>query len=198
MTSYSNVFLTKHDILLGITKISNLAKEKNILLDIAIYGGAALSLAFDMRDITKDVDVTINKNQDKDFLREASEIVADEMNWPHDWLNDGVKGFLSHNEVLDQFDDMTNENGGVRIFVPSAEYLFSMKCMSMRPEGVEGSHDFSDIENLAKLLKIKNASDAFSIVDKFYPMQKIPPKVYFGIEEIIEGINNKENPSLNK
>lgn len=190
-----NIFLTKHDILLGITKISNLAKERHILLDIAIYGGAALSLAFDMRDITKDVDVTINKNQDKDFLREASEIVAEEMNWSLNWLNDGVKGFISHNEILDQFDDMTNEDGGVRIFVPSAEYLFSMKCMSMRPEGVDGSHDFSDIENPAKLLQIKNADEAFSIVERFYPMQKMPTKVYLGIEEIIEGLSGKNTPA---
>ncbi|MDV7396880.1 hypothetical protein RZS08_36115, partial [Arthrospira platensis SPKY1] len=78
------------------------------------------------------------------------------------------------------------DEGGLRIFRPSAEYLFAMKCMAMRPEGVDGSHDISDIEALALQAGIHTAEEALAIVESFYPAKRIPPKVLFGVEEIME------------
>ena len=78
--------------------------------------------------------------------------------------------------------------GGLRIHLPTAEYLFAMKCMATRPEGVEGSHDISDIEALADEANIADAADALSLVEAFYPAARIPPKVRFGLEEIMERV----------
>ena len=60
--------------------------------------------------------------------------------------------------------------------------------MSMRAEGLDGSHDISDIELLADLAGIKDANAALGIVEQFYPSSRIPPKVRFGIEEIMERV----------
>jgi hypothetical protein len=41
--------LGKDDILRGLRKIDTLAKEAGVIIDLAVYGGAALALIFDAR-----------------------------------------------------------------------------------------------------------------------------------------------------
>jgi hypothetical protein len=61
--------------------------------------------------------------------------------------------------------------------------------MAMRPEGVEGAQDIEDIRKLIAITGLKNAVDVLDLVEKFYPRALIPPKVIFGVEEIIEQLN---------
>jgi len=62
-------------------------------IEIAVYGGSALMLVFDWRAATKDVDGVFEN--DRAIVRRLAADVAAERGWPSDWLNDGVKGFLS-------------------------------------------------------------------------------------------------------
>jgi hypothetical protein len=179
--------LSRDDILRGLRRLDELAKEANKVVEIAIYGGAALSLAFDLRVTTRDVDAVIRGA--RDFSRVAAARIASEEGWPEDWLYDGVKGFISPNEELQLMQDFgAGEDGGLRIFMPSPAYLFAMKSMAMRPEGLDGSHDISDIEALADEAGIPDAQTALAIVESFYPDRNIPPKVRFGIQEIMERV----------
>jgi len=177
--------LKKEDILRGLQKIDAKAKEAGIIVDISIYGGAAMAIAFDIRHATRDVDAVVRGAPD--FLRKVAEEVAAEEGWPENWLNDGVKGFTSANENMRLMENFNaSDFGGLRIYTPAPEYLFAMKCMAMRPEGIEGSHDISDIEALADIANIRGAETALAIVESFYPASQIPAKVKFGIEEIME------------
>lgn len=177
--------LKKDDILRGLRKIDAKAKDAGVVIDLSIYGGAALALAFDIRHATRDVDAVVHGSPN--FLRGAAVEVAQEEGWPEDWLNDGVKGFTSSKEQMSLMETFeASPTGGLRIHLPSPEYLFAMKCMSMRPEGLDGSHDISDIEALADEAGIKDAETALSLVEAFYPSSRIPPKVRFGVEEIME------------
>ncbi len=185
------VLLSKEDILRGFRKIDALARKAGVIVDLSVYGGAALAIAFDMRLATRDVDAVVHGNPD--FLRKAAREVAMEEGWGEDWLNDGVKGFTSGKEqmrLMDEFPAAGNA-GGLRIHLPSPEYLFAMKCMSMRPEGIDGSHDISDIEALAGEAGIRDAKTALALVEAFYPAARIPPKVRFGVEEIMDRIAAK-------
>ena len=176
--------LTRQDILRGLRKIDAEAREAGVLVDLSVYGGAALAIAFDLRNATRDVDAVVRGSPD--FLRTAASRVAEEEGWPSDWLN-GVKGFLSVNEQMSLMEGFqAGPAGGLRIHVPSAEYFFAMKCMAMRPDGLDGSHDISDIEALATKIGFKTAAEALSLVEEFYPSSRIPPKVRFGVEEIME------------
>jgi hypothetical protein len=186
--SRTMTMLTKDDILRGLRKIDVKAKESSILIDLAIYGGAALAIAFDIGRATRDVDAVVRG--DPDFLRAIAADVAEEEGWPRDWLNDGVKGFLSSEEEMLLMESFPGSpRGGLRVHVPSPAYLFAMKCMAMRPEGIDGSHDVTDIEALANKIGIKNLSEALSLIEGFYPSSRIPPKVRFGVEEIMERIS---------
>jgi len=177
--------LTKDDILRGLRKIDRKAREAGSLVDLAIYGGAALAISFDVRLETRDVDAVVRGSPD--FLRSAAKEVADEEGWPESWLNDGVKGFLSSDEEMELMEGFPGSSrGGLRIYVPTASYIFAMKCMTMRPEGIDGSHDVSDIEFLANRMGVQTPEAAFSIIEGFYPASRIPAKVRFGVEEIME------------
>jgi hypothetical protein len=180
--------LTKDDILRGLRKIDAKAKESRILIDLSIYGGAALAIAFDIGRATRDVDAVVRGAPD--FLRAIAADVAEEEGWPSDWLNDGVKGFLSSKEEMLLMESFPGSpQGGLRVHVPSPVYLFAMKCMAMRAEGIDGSHDITDIKALAEKIGIRNSSEALSLIEGFYPSARIPPKVRFGVEEIMQRLS---------
>ena len=177
--------LTKDDILRGFRRIDVKAKASGVLVDLSIYGGAALMIAFDVRQVTRDVDAVVRGASS--FMRAVVAEVAEEERWPPDWLNDGVKGFLSGREEMFLMESFPGSpDGGLRIHLPSPTYLFAMKCMAMRPEGIDGSHDISDIEMLARKIGIRSSSEALSLIEGFYPASRIPAKVRFGVEEIME------------
>lgn len=179
--------LSKDDILRGLRKIDAKAKEGGVVIDLSIYGGAALALVFDLRLATRDVDAVVHGAPG--FLRRAAAEVAADEGWPTDWLNDGVKGFTSNNETMRLMEDFeATPAGGLRVYTPTPEYLFALKCMAMRPDGLDGSHDISDIEALADIAGIADSAAALSLVEEFYPSSRIPPKVRFGVEEIMERV----------
>ena len=76
--------------------------------------------------------------------------------------------------------------GGLRIYTPTPQYLFAMKCMAMHAEGIEGSHDISDIKALAVAAGIRSADEALDLIASFYPTSRIPAKRQFGVQEIME------------
>lgn len=182
--------LSRKDIVRGLERLDAMAREAGKVVELAVYGGAALALSFDMRVSTRDVDAVVRGSPD--FVRGCSARIAEEEGWPEGWLNDGVKGFLSQNEQMRLMHDFQAADGkGLRVFVPSPQYLFAMKCMAMRPEGIDGSHDISDIEALAAIAEIPDAKSALELVESFYPAGRIPPKVRFGVEEIMERVAAK-------
>lgn len=191
------ILLSKEDILRGLSKIDEMAKKEKIIIELSIYGGAALSLSFDLRDSTRDVDAVVKGSPD--FLRKSSQQVALDENWPMDWLNDGVKGFTSENEQMNLMEKFnpTNGEGGLRVQVPSVEYIFAMKCMAMRTE--DESHDISDIKSLVKIIGLKNYNEAIHVIEDFYPKKDIPQKTLYGIQEIMDNAENSaENSSQNE
>lgn len=189
--------LSRDGILRGLKRLDEMAREAHKVIDLSIHGGAALALAFDMRVTTRDVDAVVRGSPD--FLRAASARIAEEEGWPADWLNDGVKGLVSSREEMRLMREFGAAGGsGLRVFMPSPQYLFAMKCMAMRPEGLDGSHDVSDIEALADVANIADARAALEIVEAFYPRRDIPPRVRFGVEEIMERVEARRRAAARR
>jgi hypothetical protein len=181
--------LSKNDIEDGLKRLGEIAEEHGMIIDISVYGGSALAIAWNSRVATKDVDAVAHG--DAAFLRKACQQIAEEKDWPEDWLNDGVKGFLSSSPEIHLHGVYPAiDHHGIRVYVPSAEYMLALKCMAMRPEGVDGSQDIDDIKFLIKEIGLTTADAVLDIVERFYPKKNIQPKVRFGVEEIIEGLQN--------
>ena len=176
--------------------MGELAHDEGRTIEIAIYGGSALMLTFDWRAATRDVDAVFET--DRSTIRRLSGVVADRLDMDTDWINDGVKGFLS---AADRdpgsrrlFATYPSEaQPGLRVMVASPEYLFAMKCRAMRVGGVDSNSDIEDIAGLAQELGIETAEQAFEIIAGFYPAQVIEPKTQFGLEEIFERMLAERN-----
>lgn len=112
--------LAREDILDALRSLDKKARKDGVSVEIAIYGGAAIALGFDSRRSTRDVDVVIRGGVD--FIRRAAREIADERGWPEDWLNDGVKGFVSGDEKLHAInlpEKDVNEPYGLTVYTPT-------------------------------------------------------------------------------
>jgi hypothetical protein len=160
-------------------------------VEISVYGGSALLLIYDWRHPTRDLDAVFEN--DKALVRQLAAEIAAERGWDSDWLNDGVKGFLSQIDGATGSKELfgtypSEAQAGLRVLVAAPLYLFAMKCRAMRLGGIDPSPDVEDIRQLAISLNITTAAQAIDIVSRFYPRRVIEAKTQFGIEEIFANL----------
>lgn len=180
---------TRGDLEGAFGELGRMAMAADKIVEIAIYGGSALVLIFPGRASTKDVDAVFLN--DGEWVRAAARSIAEgrDPRWPDDWLNDGVKGWLSARDGDDASRTLlrsypSEAEVGLRVFLATPEYLFAMKCLAMRIGGVEQTQDRTDIELLGAHLGIATADHAMDLVSRYYPASRISPKTTYGIEEI--------------
>jgi hypothetical protein len=159
-------------------RLGELAVAAGKIVEISVYGGSALVLTLKHRPATRDVDAVFEA--DRSFVRHAAETIAEEFGWRGDWINDSVKGFLSRADAEGGVKTLfkTYPAGGpegLRVFVASPAYLFSMKCLAMRVGDATERGDIDDIRQLGSVLGITSADRAIEIVSRYYPADALPP-----------------------
>jgi hypothetical protein len=144
--------------------------------ELFLVGGAVMCLAYAARPSTQDVAALFRPPTQ---VREAAARVAVRAKLKVDWLNDGVKGFLSAQGDFTPFLELDH----LRIMVAQPEYLFAMKCLAMRigPE----FHDEDDVRYLLRLLEITSYQNAVTVISKYYPLERFPQKTLYALEEIL-------------
>ena len=113
-------------------------------------------------------------------LREAAAKVGNKAGVKGDWLNDGVKRFLSPKGIFQPFLELSH----LRIFSAKAEYLLAMKCLAARIG--EEFHDIEDIRYLLRNLNITSYKQACQIITDYYPLERFPQKTLYLLEELLE------------
>jgi hypothetical protein len=148
----------------------------DVVAELYVVGGAVMTLAFNARPATNDVDAVFVP---KEIVRRLAREVAREAGVDEAWLNDAVKGFLSDRGAF----SMWLELGHLKVFIPVPEYLLAMKCVSFRlgPE----FHDEDDVRYLLRYLNLERVEDAIGIVERYFPRDRIPPKTRFALEELL-------------
>ena len=81
-----------------------------------------------------------------------------------DWLNDGVEGFVS---VRQNVQDAGLNLPHLPVTMPVPEYLLAMKCTAARIE--PGSRDFEDAKFLIRHLQLLGSEAVLAIVENYYP-----------------------------
>jgi len=179
---HSDVLMSRETILDALGALSEQLGKRGLTGEVCLFGGTAMVLAFSARVSTKDVDALFHPSQ---TIRELARQVAEEQGLSEDWLNDGVKGFVSsrHRTTtgnLPQFEHL-------RLTMPVPEYLLAMKCMAARLGGAEDEpSDINDIVFLIRHLKLKSARDVLDLVGSYYPADRIPVKTQYLIEGLFE------------
>ncbi len=148
--------------------------EKGELGEIGVIGGAAMCIAFDARKSTQDVDAIFKPAA---VIRKLAQEIGEEKGMDKNWLNDAAKGFLNGNFLRKEILALSH----LKVWAPEPRYMLAMKCLSARWD----SMDKKDVIFLLELLKIKKPKDVFSIIEGYYPKERIPPKTQFFIEELL-------------
>jgi hypothetical protein len=143
---------------------------------IFIVGGAAMALAYSTRRVTRDIDAVF---EPKAVIYRAAETVAERLDLPADWLNDGVKGFLPGPDAAAR---PLPEIHGLEVTTASPRYLLAMKLLAMR-----FGEDDDDIRVLLDQTGIKTADEALALMRALYPDREPPLKTQLFLEEILEG-----------
>ena len=172
--------LTRETILRGLQTLSDELGKQGVTGEICLFGGTVMVLAFTARLTTKDVDALFQPAQ---TIRELARRIATEQQLPADWLNDGVKGFVSarHETTAGNLPQFPH----LRLTMP--EYLLAMKCMAARIGGTtDEPSDVADIVFLVRLLKLKAAPEVLDLVGQYYPANRIPVKTQFLVEGLFE------------
>ena len=174
--------LTRESILRALNSLSDELGKQGVTGELCLFGGTVMLLAFTARLSTRDVDALF---QPTPLIRDLARRIAEEQGLSADWLNDGVKGYVStrHETTsgnLPQFPHL-------RLTMPVPEYLLAMKCMAARLGGATGeASDVPDIIFLIRHLKLTSANAALEIVGQYYPANRIPVKTQYLVEGLFE------------
>jgi hypothetical protein len=160
--------LTREAILRALGSLSDELGRQNVTGEVCLFGGTVMVLAFTARLATKDVDALF---QPTPLIRDIAKRIGEEQSLPTDWLNDGVKGFVSarHETTAGNLPQFPH----LRLTMPVPEYLLAMKCMP-------------DIVFLIRHLRLQSASAVLDIVGQYYPANRIPVKTQYLVEGLFE------------
>lgn len=138
-------------------------------VDIALYGGAAIMLQFDVEFRTTDVDVRVESG-DHGAVERAAANVAHRRGWLRSWFSEAVTVYLS-SEADTSFHASYPSSGpaGLRVYVAKPDYLLAMKLRGMRV----GSRDETDATLLARATGITTFEGMMSLLKAYFP--KEPP-----------------------
>lgn len=174
--------LTREQILAALRALSDELGKQGVTGEVCLFGGTVMVLAFTARLATKDVDALF---QPSELTRELARRIAEEQRLPADWLNDGVKGYVSarHETTpggLPQFPHL-------RLTMPVPEYLLAMKCMAALLGGTTGEPtDISDIIFPIRHLRLRSAREVLDLVGQYYPANRIPVKTQYLVQGLFE------------
>lgn len=154
--------------------LGRMSRERGFVSEIAVYGGACLLLATDIRDVTRDVDSVFMNNAA--FLYEAADAIGKARNLPEKWLNQSVvpyvSGMAGPKPDLGLFGEYPRDQGtpGLRVHLPAPEYILAMKLIASRREDPDGAaRDQRDIAHLMHVTGLRDASSLKGLVAEFYP-----------------------------
>ena len=167
--------LTQADIRRLFDLLNEELRQSGTEAELFLVGGAVMCIAYASRPSTQDVDALFRPPTE---VRKAAARVAIRAGVDPNWLNDGVKRFLSPYGDFVPFLELDH----VRVMVAQPQYLLAMKCLAMRI-GAE-FHDEDDVRYLLRHLDIRDYEQALSVIKKYYPLERFPQKTLYALAEL--------------
>ncbi len=149
-------------------------KRRGIVGELHVFGGAAMVLAFNAREATRDVDAVFAP--DTHVIMAAQE-VAEELKLPKTWLNNQASNYVSGvaGRGTPVFD-----HPFLRVMVTPPEHLLAMKVRAAR-----ALRDADDIRFLLKHLNIDRIENVKKIVSRYFPDDAISNRSVQLVEDIL-------------
>lgn len=183
--------LTRSRVVEALNLLGKFAEQQDVSLELCIFGGSALMLAYGSREITKDVDAIVKPSAvgEELALRVAGQLRLDET-----WLNDDVRRFLSDAGTfapLNLEDLEAAAKKRLKITRASAGYLLAMKCLAARAPLPGYSGDIEDIEFLIRKMGFTRIEQIEEQITRFYPHDALSPKARETVQALLLKQNNR-------
>jgi hypothetical protein len=168
--------LTRERILELFSELDDELRQAGIRGDVFIVGGAAMTIAYDARPATRDVDGIWHPAAE--IRSAAARVAARHDDIDPDWLNDAVKGFLPSEPPTRA--TVAYEGQHLTVSVPNPEYLLATKLLASRV-----GRDEDDIRLLYHRCGLSTVDEGLDLVERYYPGRPIEAKVRFYLEELL-------------
>jgi hypothetical protein len=176
--------LTRTDLEQAFSEIGEILFRHRQIGEIAVYGGASIILQFDVNFVTRDADVTINREHGA--VEAAAREVARRHAWPASWLSEAVTMYLVAGGTINFFRNYPSDSRvGLRVFVAAPEYLLAMKIKALRAN----TRDAEDAALLAKATNITTVDGLTDLYNAFFPTEPLDPRRTVAIHEIVEKLD---------
>ena len=142
-------------------------KENQLQLEITIYGGSIMTMVYDNRPATKDIDCVFS-NVNSKLLENILEITKFTFNLSEDWINEEIKEPLK--SIIKEDKETYKIYSNLKILKPKAEQLLAMKILAARPEPAK---DFIDAYILCKDLNITTKTELLNVFAEYIPLSLI-------------------------
>lgn len=165
MGGINNIDLMNKDKLLAIFDyINERLKENQLQLEITVYGGSIMTMVYDSRPATKDIDCVFSETNLK-LLDNILDLTKFAFNLSDGWINEEIKEPLE--SLLKEDKETYKLYSNLKILKPKAEQLLAMKILAARPEPAK---DFIDAYILSKELDISTREELLDIVSNYIPL----------------------------
>lgn len=139
-------------------------RENQLQLEITVYGGSIMTMVYDNRPATKDIDCVFSETNFK-LLENILNLTRTAFSLSEGWINEEIKEPLK--SILKEDKVTYKIYSNLRILKPKAEQLLAMKVLAARPEPAK---DFIDAYILCKDLNIETKEELLKIISPYIPM----------------------------
>jgi len=177
----TNRRLTRAAIVRALTRLGQLCAAQQSRVEIAIYGGTVMMLAYDCRKATRDIDAIFHPPE---VVAPLIRQVARELHLADEWMNDGVRNFVAAREEQIAFDQLAIP--GLVVTRPSPKYLLAMKCLAARLPTPLRAGAVADLKHLLRHLGIGSVQAVDAIFADYYGDRKLEPAKRWLVAQLIE------------
>jgi len=166
MAESNDVKLMDKNKLLKIFEYLNERLEENQLqLDITVYGGSVMTMVYDNRPATKDIDCVFGDINSK-LLQNILNTTKYAFNLADNWINEEIKEPLK--DLIKEDKETYAVYSNLAILKPKAQQLLAMKILASRPEPAK---DFIDAYILCKDLNVTTKNELIDVVSAYVPLR---------------------------
>lgn len=159
-----NNLLDKNKLLQIFDYLNERLKENQLQLEITIYGGSIMTLVYDNRPATKDIDCVFSETNFK-LLENILNLTKYTFSLSDGWINEEIKEPLQ--AILKEDKETYKNYSNLKILKPKAEQLLAMKVLAARPEPAK---DFYDAYILCKDLNITTKDRLLEVISVYIPL----------------------------
>lgn len=167
MGEFNNVLMDRDKLLQIFDYLNERLKENQLQLELTIYGGTIMTMVYDNRPATRDIDCVFSEVNQK-LLENILDMTKFTFNLPDNWINEEIKEPLK--SMIKEDKEIYRVYSNLKILKPKAEQLLAMKTLAARPEPAK---DFIDAFILCKDLNISTKEELLNLVEKYLPLSLI-------------------------